>query len=141
MQHFLVSIFIYNHKSKSLQKCDFSCSLNCYKSHKESQCQDQKEKNEGNIQTFYEDKLPDHLMVYETQDTLPVEKLEKLKDSEELKSLLANPHLRNFLIEINGATKPWNAMKLAMMEPLFLEFADVSLKIVQENPKDGNSDS
>lgn len=74
-------------------------------------------------------------MVYETLDTVPADKLEKLKDSEELKKLLKNPHLRNYLNEINTAIKPWNAMKLAMQEPLFLEFSDVCLKIVQDEDK------
>lgn len=71
-------------------------------------------------------------MVYETLDTLPVEKLKMLEDSDELKNLLKNPHLRNYLKEINSAIKPWNAMKLAMLEPLFLEFSDVCMKVLEQ---------
>jgi hypothetical protein len=56
-----------------------------------------------------------------------------LGHSEELKKLLNNPHLRNYLKEVDQAPNAWKAIKAAMFEPLFLEFADTCLKIV-ENP-------
>ena len=114
------------------EKCVFSCSINCFKSHKEAQCEEEIKKNQKSTPKFYEDKEADNLMVYQTLDTLPVEKLKKLEESDELKELLKNPHLRNFLKEINSAIKPWNAMKLAMMEPLFLEFSDVCMKVLEQ---------
>lgn len=106
--------------------------MNCFKKHKATECDELTKQKQESAPKFIEDKNPEKLMVYETIDTIPAERLEKLKDSEELKELLKNPHLRNYLQEINGAIKPWNAMKLAMQEPLFLEFADVCLKLVQE---------
>lgn len=39
--------------------------------------------------------------------------------------------MRNLLSEIDLAPDPWKAMKAAMQEPLFLEFADECLKIVE----------
>lgn len=77
-----------------------------------------------------EDKKPSTINVFTTMDTVPPETLQKLETSEELKQMLRNPHLRNFLQAVDTAQSPWNAMKLAMMEPLFLEFADECLKIV-----------
>lgn len=68
--------------------------------------------------------------VFTTIDTVPIEKLEKLKDSEHLKNLLANPHLRRFIREVHSSRNPSNAMKVAMQEPLFVEFSDECMKIV-----------
>lgn len=48
-----------------------------------------------------------------------------------LKDMLCNPHLREFLKQIDSSTDAWKAMKIAMLEPLFLEFADVCLNIVE----------
>jgi hypothetical protein len=53
-------------------------------------------------------------------------------DDENLKNLLRNPHLRNLLKEVDSASDPASAMKAAMQEPLFLEFADVCLSVVDD---------
>lgn len=70
-------------------------------------------------------------MMFETIDTVPAQKLEELKNSEGLKELLHNKYLRDFLQELNDARNPWKAMKAAMSEPLFLEFADECLKVIE----------
>lgn len=72
-------------------------------------------------------------MIFETVDTVPLEKLEQLKNSDGLKELLKNKHLRDFLKELNEARNPWKAMKVAMTEPLFLEFADECMKVVEND--------
>lgn len=54
-----------------------------------------------------------------------------LADCEALKELLRNEHLRKYLTDIDTSTNAWNAMKHAMTEPLFIEFADECLKIVE----------
>lgn len=82
-------------------------------------------------QEVIEDKKPNKINFFTTVDTVPQEKLQRLDNSESLKELLKNSHLRNFLTEVNTASNSWNAMKLAMMEPLFLEFADECMKIVE----------
>lgn len=82
-----------------------------------------------------EDKTPQNTIFFPTDDTVPIQKLEELRSSEELKKLLDNPHLRNLLKEIDVADNAWNAMKVAMMEPLFTEFADECLKIVEPDPQ------
>lgn len=105
----------------------FSCSLPCYKIHQQnSTCDKSKQNNETN--TIIEDRKPDRTNHFTTMDTVPLEKLEELQTSDQLKDI---PHLRNFLCEINRAPNAWNAIKLAMMEPIFLEFADECLKVVE----------
>lgn len=51
--------------------------------------------------------------------------------SKELRDLLCNPHLRHLLESIDCADSKCDAMKLAMQEPLFTEFSDQCLKIVE----------
>ncbi|TMW46367.1 hypothetical protein DOY81_008554 [Sarcophaga bullata] len=123
-------------KKYKCPKClEFYCSLNCYKTHKDSpECL---EKDKGKLNET-EDKLEtnecDEPTVHEpfkTEDTVPQENLKKLGLSEDLKTLLYNPHLRNLLKEIDTAPNAWKAIRAAMHEPLFLEFADECLKIVE----------
>ncbi|KAL9918090.1 zinc finger HIT domain-containing protein 3 [Glossina fuscipes fuscipes] len=114
------------------------CSLSCYKKHINStECQacetpscepltgDQNEDNEPTIYT-----------PFSTEDTVAPEKLQQLAHSEGLKNLLYNPHLRNFLKAIDVAPNAWKAMQAAMQEPLFIEFADECLKIVEPSSED-----
>lgn len=51
--------------------------------------------------------------------------------SETLKDLLRNPHLREFLRTVDSSENARKAMKFAMLEPLFIEFADECMKIVE----------
>ncbi|XP_029375317.1 zinc finger HIT domain-containing protein 3 isoform X2 [Echeneis naucrates] len=55
--------------------------------------------------------------------------------SKELRDLLCNPHLRQLLRSIDNADNKANAMKHAMQEPLFVEFSDQCLKIVESETK------
>ena len=50
--------------------------------------------------------------------------------------LLKNPHLRDLIKEVDGHPNPKLIMHQAMKEPLFTEFADVCLNVV-EPPEDG----
>lgn len=52
-------------------------------------------------------------------------------DSEDLKSLLKNPHLQQLMMAVDSAEDKAKAMKNAMQEPLFVEFADQCLKIIE----------
>lgn len=61
---------------------------------------------------------------------IPVELLSRLGESEELKALLQNPHLRTFLQHVNSTHNPHGFMKVAMREPIFVEFADACLKVI-----------
>lgn len=51
--------------------------------------------------------------------------------SKELRDVLCNPHLRQLLRSIDSADNKYDAMKSAMQEPLFVEFSDRCLKIVE----------
>lgn len=53
------------------------------------------------------------------------------ENSEHLQNLLCNPHLRNFITDVDKSEDAWKAMKIAMLEPLFIEFADECLKILE----------
>ena len=55
--------------------------------------------------------------------------------SEELRHLLCNPHLRQLLCSLDSAESKDSAMKAAMQEPLFVEFSDQCLKIVGNEAK------
>ncbi|XP_055706483.1 zinc finger HIT domain-containing protein 3 [Phlebotomus papatasi] len=101
------------------------CSVGCWKVHQEMPCE-KSEKLDGN------EKIPERrTILFPTEDTIPEERLEMLKSSEELKNLLKNPHLRKLLMDLDSAENAEKAMKAAMQEPLFTEFADEALKIVE----------
>lgn len=59
-----------------------------------------------------------------------------LGNSEPLRRLLYNPHLRQLLQQIDVAPNAWKAMRAAMQEPLFVEFADECLKVVEPMTED-----
>lgn len=59
--------------------------------------------------------------------------------SAELLGLLSNPHLRAYLSHINTTHNPEGFMRLAMKEPLFVEFADACMKVLHPSDQDGHS--
>ena len=67
--------------------------------------------------------------VSQSNKLLP-EDFSNLKNSEELKQLLANPHLRDYLSYINSLEYPRGFLRIAMQEPIFVEFADACLKSI-----------
>ncbi|NWR73304.1 ZNHI3 protein, partial [Centropus unirufus] len=70
------------------------------------------------------------------QDRVPLQKLQLLGESEELRDLLLNPHLRQLLLTIDQAEDKSSLMKKYMQEPLFVEFADCCLRIVEPPEKE-----
>ncbi|KZC14406.1 hypothetical protein WN55_06870 [Dufourea novaeangliae] len=57
--------------------------------------------------------------------------LEQLDYSEELKNCLRNLHLRDIMSAVLTDQNPTEAIALAMTEPIFVEMADVCLKVVE----------
>ncbi|KAM6048599.1 zinc finger HIT domain-containing protein 3 isoform 3-T3 [Theristicus caerulescens] len=57
-------------------------------------------------------------------------------ESEELRGLLLNPHLRQLLLTVDQAEDKSSLMKKYMQEPLFVEFADCCLRIVEPPEKE-----
>ncbi|XP_074079639.1 zinc finger HIT domain-containing protein 3 isoform X1 [Macrotis lagotis] len=66
--------------------------------------------------------------------------LEDKGDSKELRNLLNNPHLRQLLVSIDQADDKETLMKSHMQEPLFVEFADCCLRIVEPPEKENALD-
>ncbi|XP_014821550.1 PREDICTED: zinc finger HIT domain-containing protein 3 [Calidris pugnax] len=80
--------------------------------------------------------VEDILREDEEQDRVPLHKLQLLGESEELRGLLLNPHLRQLLLSIDQAEDKSSLMKKYMQEPLFVEFADCCLRIVEPPEKE-----
>ncbi|CAH8847968.1 unnamed protein product [Trichobilharzia szidati] len=99
------------------------CSLVCYKAHKQNGCE-KKNCTPNVVQTLVEPEDDDMI------DYVPRKVLKRLKDSDRIRELLKNPHLRSLLRFLNETDKPYSAMENAMREPIFVEFSDECLKIV-----------
>nr|XP_013810454.1 PREDICTED: zinc finger HIT domain-containing protein 3 [Apteryx mantelli mantelli] len=80
--------------------------------------------------------VADILTEDDEQDRVPLQKLKLLGESEELRGLLLNPHLRQLLLTIDQAEEKNSLMKKYMQEPLFVEFADCCLRIVEPPEKE-----
>ncbi|NXK36983.1 ZNHI3 protein, partial [Piprites chloris] len=80
--------------------------------------------------------LGDILGEEDEQDRVPLQKLKLLGESEELRGLLLNPHLRQLLLTIDQAEDKSSLMRRFMQEPLFVEFADCCLRIVEPPEKE-----
>ncbi|KAA8586405.1 hypothetical protein FQN60_000241 [Etheostoma spectabile] len=112
-----------------------ACSLGCYKRHKDSclpvgqpEPTGPKVKDSFNTETWtVEDLLQEEEDIV---DKVPLQRLQLLGQSKELRDLLCNPHLRQLLRSIDSADSKADAMKAAMQEPLFVEFSDQCLKLV-----------
>ncbi|XP_001960475.2 zinc finger HIT domain-containing protein 3 [Drosophila ananassae] len=110
------------------------CSVTCYRAHKDSpECtaaQNAQLIEETHAQQAdYEE--PTLHAPFSTDDTVQLEKLQQLDKSQELRNLLHNPHLRSLLQQIDVAINAHSAMAAAMQEPLFLEFANACLQVVE----------
>ncbi|XP_077996170.1 zinc finger HIT domain-containing protein 3-like [Glandiceps talaboti] len=133
------------------------CSLGCYKQHKDSclkiaESKDStgnKLENEAVSEKVYAETIQEqredgevwsddsdreqYEMIDDDEDRVAIEKLKKLGDSEELRALLQNRHLRDIISYVDDADNDSknNVILKAMQEPLFTEFADECLKIVE----------
>ena len=52
-------------------------------------------------------------------------------NSEVLKQILQNPHLQEVLVSVDNSPNPEYTMQLAMQGPLFVEFADECLRVIE----------
>ena len=109
-----------------------SCSVACFKIHK---CEDKLNATDQFVIDTTPDKVENpedisYLLEIPDEYIVPTPKLELLKESPELEQLLENHHLRDFLKFAHETYNPSGFMKLAMREPLFVEFADACLKVI-----------
>ncbi|KAH8283560.1 hypothetical protein KR018_006460 [Drosophila ironensis] len=109
------------------------CSVACYRAHKDSPscAAAQKTTLSENLQQKAALDEPTLHAPFSTDDTVPPEKLQQLEGNQELRELLHNPHLRSLLQQIDVAINAHAAMAAAMQEPLFLEFANACLQVVE----------
>ncbi|CAL8363649.1 unnamed protein product [Lota lota] len=113
------------------------CSLSCYKKHNDS-CHRVEQPAPVTPETKTEEpwNVDDILLKEEDYiDKVPLQKLQLLSQSEELRGLLHNPHLRQLLRSIDSADSKEDAMRAAMQEPLFVEFSDECLKVVENDQR------
>ncbi|XP_035522108.1 zinc finger HIT domain-containing protein 3 [Morone saxatilis] len=115
------------------------CSLGCYKRHKDT-CLPVKQPTpiEPEVKDAFNTEpwtVEDLLHENDIIDKVPLQRLQLLGQSKELRDLLCNPHLRQLLRSVDSADSKYDAMKAAMQEPLFVEFSDQCLKIVENEPR------
>lgn len=106
--------------------------MECYKQHKTETCEPPQAANEdkesqGTTENQY---------FFPTEDTVPVDKLQRLRHNEEVVQCLRNPHVRDIMKTILNDKNPTAAIALAMTEPIFVELADACLKIVEKPDED-----
>lgn len=123
------------------------CSLSCFKTHKGDMCEKEtnrrkeekeeterrtraishsvKETEEGEVTDSCSDNDSDN------EDRISRNILEKLGHSQELHNMLHNKHLREMIREIDSSEDPGKLLGQAMQIPIFTEFADECLRIVE----------
>ena len=77
---------------------------------------------------------PDMELSDTSGDLLAGEALRCLEESDELRALLANKHLRELMIDLNqrGDVTVDKKMEKFMQEPLFQEFSETCLNLIQK---------
>ncbi|XP_028341557.1 zinc finger HIT domain-containing protein 3 isoform X2 [Physeter macrocephalus] len=95
------------------------CSLTCFWEHKDD-----------------DDSVADFLNSDEEEDRVSLQNLKNLGESAALRSLLLSPHLRQLMVSLDQADDKAKLMRACMQEPLFLEFADCCLRIVEPSPNE-----
>ncbi|XP_071093256.1 zinc finger HIT domain-containing protein 3-like [Haliotis cracherodii] len=115
------------------------CSVQCYKQHKETCVTKDASRKDSGSETLEKERIQEQkeegelsdVELETTEDKVERHLLEKLEESGELKTLLQNPHLRVMMSALVGADNPGKLMEEAMKEPIFTEFADECLKVVE----------
>ncbi|KAB0396127.1 hypothetical protein E2I00_004595, partial [Balaenoptera physalus] len=83
-----------------------------------------------------DDSVADFLSSDEEEDRVSLQNLKNLGESAALRSLLLSPHLRQLMVNLDQADDKAKLMRACMQEPLFLEFADCCLRIVEPSPNE-----
>ncbi|XP_030328653.1 zinc finger HIT domain-containing protein 3 [Strigops habroptila] len=117
------------------------CSVPCCRAHKERCTPEPKREQEPAAAVLPPPadspwSVDDILSEDDERDRVPLQKLKLLGESEELRALLLNPHLRQLLLTVDQAEDKSSLMKKYMQEPLFVEFADCCLGIVEPPEKE-----
>ncbi|KAK7163900.1 hypothetical protein R3I94_002571 [Phoxinus phoxinus] len=123
------------------------CSVSCFKRHKDDDsCHPIKESDPASsgpapVSSAEQPWIVEDLLDEDSQtDKVPLQKLQQLGDSEALKDLLRNPHLRQLMMSVDSAGNKASAVRDAMQEPLFVEFADRCLQIIEPTQTESADD-
>lgn len=118
------------------------CSVTCFQKHKE-QCNPEthpikNKRSTAPVETTQSEEnkdddssIADFLDSDEEEDRVSLQNLKNLGESAMLRSLLLNPHLRQLMINLDQGDNKAKLMRAYMQEPLFVEFADCCLRIVE----------
>ncbi|CAH0398278.1 unnamed protein product [Chilo suppressalis] len=101
------------------------CSVVCCKLHRSNPCI---APPTPNVESPTE---PSREYEFPTDDTVPVERLELLRQSVDVNKCLENPHVREILKILDKSAYPDELMQEYMLEPIFTEFVDACLSVVQ----------
>ncbi|KAJ8681402.1 hypothetical protein QAD02_017189 [Eretmocerus hayati] len=108
------------------------CSVVCCNKHKESCCSHPLDNK------IVEERTPSDIgkciitaYDFPTEDTVPVEKLKHLQDSEKVRNCLKNPQVRDIIKSVLNDKDPTRAIAQAMTESVFVDLADACLEIVE----------
>lgn len=125
------------------------CSLSCFKTHKDDLCDRESRRRKEELQEAVEKSSNNACTVYKEEgeisgsdeesgdeDRVSGHILDKLGDSQELYSMLHNKYLREMIKEIDSSEDPGKLLTQAMQIPIFTEFVDECLRIVE--PQDEN---
>lgn len=136
------------HKYKCPSCSTKYCSLSCFKAHKDDICEREtnrrKEKklkeNERNLRAISLAKKEteegeitesDSSERSDDEDRISKNVLDKLGHSQKLSSMLHNEHLRKMIKGIDASGDPGKLLGQAMQIPIFTEFVDECLRIVE----------
>ncbi|UJR33476.1 hypothetical protein I4U23_020921 [Adineta vaga] len=113
------------------------CSARCFQKHKSSEtCMEKDLQSKSIVQVpMTQIQLPIELGDDEESDRLSSHVLERIGHSTEVLELLKNSHLRTMIKSIDRSIHPADDMQKAMIEPIFVQFVDQLLKIVENKDK------
>ncbi|XP_005394009.1 PREDICTED: zinc finger HIT domain-containing protein 3 isoform X2 [Chinchilla lanigera] len=118
------------------------CSVTCFQKHKE-QCnlkthpvEKRRSAPPVKVAQLEENKdddssVADFLNSDEEEDRVSLQNLKNLGESAPLRNLLLNPHLRQLMVNLDQGDDKAKLMRAYMQEPLFVEFADCCLRVVE----------
>lgn len=143
--------------------CCYSCSLKCWNVHRDQKCEKFQQEDirvESTLEHYQfktEDTVPfetlkllgkslwrvsdllssfiRHLSAFSfCLSVLNVQTLFDIEQSEGVRATLYNPHVRSILNVIDKSQNPSSALKVAMLEPIFVQFVEECLKIIEPVP-------
>merc|ERR1712025_465950 len=117
------------------------CSLTCYKQHQtDAKCISKTVKPIDELEKPIQNSAAPPLLSFteeeEEKDRVKRTSLAELHKSKHLKNMLANKHLRAMLTEIDNSHQPGKNLESAMQIPIFTEFVDECMRIVDDNVTD-----